>query len=361
MPSAEPGAYYIERVAALQIRPSPLRPPCHADRRIFQWKGTNTPSLTVLAIPILAHLLDLATASSLDDTASYGAGLRKFHIFCDTFSVTEAARLPAAFPLLHSFMLWAVTDPDPKDPAFADGTAFETVSIPTIRKYLSAIRAWHLAQGWPPPLSDTDREQLEFSLRGMAKMQGASWCRPLRPPITIVMMRALKASLDMADSFEACIWAMATCAFFGLMRFGEVSVPSRAAFSKEKHLTRGSCLLATDLDGRPYARLHLPAAKTAAPGECQDIFFVEEQGLCPLKALQHLAASTPAGENDPLFSWRDKQGTIQPMLKVAAMNKINSVLSNLGWGNSFGHSFRIGSASFYMAKGVETKVIRIHG
>ncbi|KAF9003893.1 hypothetical protein BDQ17DRAFT_1167883, partial [Cyathus striatus] len=155
---------------------------------------------------------------------SYGSGLRKFHIFCDIFSIAEVDCLPAAFPLIHSFALWAATDLDPHDAVFADGTVFETVSIPTVHKYLAAIRAWHLAQGWPLPLSDGDRECLEFSLRGMACMQGASRKCPPRPPITLAMLRHLKSELFLSNSFDACIWAMVMAAFFGLMWFGEVSV-----------------------------------------------------------------------------------------------------------------------------------------
>ncbi|KAF9002741.1 hypothetical protein BDQ17DRAFT_1171869, partial [Cyathus striatus] len=162
--------------------------------------------------------------ASLDESTNYGAGLRKFHLFCDIFTVPKVDCLPAAFPLLHSFALWAVTDPDLVDPGFADGTTFKTLLIPTICKYLAAIHAWHLAQGWPPPLSEEDRTRLEFSLHGMARLQGASRRHPPQPPITILMLLALCASLDLSSSFDACIWAMATSAFFGLMRFGEVSV-----------------------------------------------------------------------------------------------------------------------------------------
>ncbi|KAJ7216472.1 hypothetical protein GGX14DRAFT_304183, partial [Mycena pura] len=62
-----------------------------------------------------------------------------------------------------------------------------------------------------------------------------------------------------------------------------------------------------------------------------------------------------------LFSWRDTHGIIHPMVKSAALKRINSILGAWGWGTAFGHSFRIGGASFYLAKGVNPEVVRLAG
>ena len=162
-------------------------------------------------------------------------------------------------------------------------TSFEPVSISVVRKYLSAICAWHIAQGWAPPLSEADHERINWSLCGLENMQG-NRKSPLRPPITIPMLRALHATLNLDDPFEACIWAMALCAFWGMMRFGEVSVSSRSAFDKSKHLKRCDIHFGVDLDGKQYAHLDLPSAKTARPGQTQSVFLIPQEGLCPLQA-----------------------------------------------------------------------------
>jgi hypothetical protein len=344
----------------LQLNSSPLRPHCHADERIFLWKGVHTAPASTINNPTIQLIAALATRASLRDTSSYGSGLRKFHLFCDIFTIPESDRLPASFPLLHSFALWAVTDPSMLDLSPANGVWFEPVSVTVVRKYLSAIRAWHIAQGWPPPLSDEDHERINWSLRGLGNILG-NRKRPIRPPITIDMLRALRATLKLDNPFEACIWAMVTCAFWGMMRFGEVSVTTRNAFDKSKHLTRRDVHLGTDLDGKPYARLDLPSAKTAKPGEIQSVFMVPQEGLCPIDALKNLATIVPAGPEDPLFSWRDQHGNIRPMVKSKAISHINVILKSWGWGTAFGHSFRIGGASFYLAQKVDPEIVRIAG
>ncbi|KAG1798043.1 hypothetical protein EV424DRAFT_1333064 [Suillus variegatus] len=191
----------------LQLNPSSLCPPCRAEEHIFRWHSTNTPPPSTIEHPLIQHVASLANRASLRDTASYGAGLRKFHLFCNIFSIPESARLPASFELLHSFVLWA------------------PVSSGVACKYLSAVRAWHIAQGWPPPLNDSNHERINWSLRGLENLHGRK-CKLLRPPITLTMLTALKATLALSDPFDACIWAMASCAFFGMMRFGEVSCKS---------------------------------------------------------------------------------------------------------------------------------------
>ncbi|PSR81117.1 hypothetical protein PHLCEN_2v6452 [Hermanssonia centrifuga] len=345
----------------LHILPSDLRPRCRAEERIFQWRGVNSPPPSVLPIPIIQRMASLASHASLSDTTAYGSGLRKFHLFCDIFSVSESDRLPAPFAVLHSFAIWAAADPDINDPTMAGTTPFEPVAVSTVRKYLSAVRAWHIAQGWPAPLSADDHSRINWSLRGLDRMQQGRRSKLPRPPITLPMLAALRRTLDISNPFDACIWAMACCSFWGMMRFGEVSVKSRNEFNSIRHITRAHVLFGHDLDGWPYARLDLPAAKTARPGETQSVFLSQQGETCPLEALRNLSQVVPAGPQDPLFSWRDRQGDLRPMVRDTAMHRINAVLHAWGWGTSFGHSFRIGGASFFLGQGVAPEVVRIAG
>ncbi len=353
----------VNPIPPLQLSPSPFRPHVRAEERLYLWYGSNTPPLAVLDIPVLRHIDALATRASLcpTTTSSYGAALRKFHIFCDIFSVPEQSRLPASFSILKSFVLWASTDPEHHNSFFLGGHIFEPVAVDTARKYLSAVGTWHIAQGWPSPLTDSDHKCIEFTLRGLARIQGGSRHKPPRPPVTLWMLAALHAVLDLTDPFDAAIWAAASCALWGMMRFGEVTVASRRAFTGALHLKWSDALMGRDLDNKPYAKLCLPAAKTAKPGEIQEVFLAQQGDLCPILALQNLAKVVPAGPADPLFSWRDSHGDIRPLVRDAALHRINSIFIALGYGTSFGHSFRIGGASYYLAQNVSPEIVRIAG
>ena len=49
------------------------------------------------------------------------------------------------------------------------------------------------------------------------------------------------------------------------------------------------------------------------------------------------------------------------MVKTKAINHINAILKSWGWGTTFGHSFRIGGASFYLSQKVDPEIVRIAG
>jgi len=247
--------------------------------------------------------------------------------------VPESDQLPASFPLLHSFTLWAITDPNVVNPSILAGVPFKPVWVSVTKKYLSAVQAWHITQGWPPPLSKEDHDCINWSLHGLKNLQ-ASCKHPLQPPVTLNMLQALQSTLKLNDPFKACIWAMAACAFWEMMCFGEVSVPSHNAFDSKKHLMHQDTHFSYDLDKRLYVCLDLPSAKTAKSREIQSVFMVPQEGLCPLEALQNLAKIVPARQSDPLFSWQDRQGNVHPMVKTMAINHINLVLKSWGWGNN---------------------------
>ena len=164
-------------------------------------------------------------------------------------------------------------------------------------------------------------------IHSMSNIQAGSQKKPLHPPITIAQLRALQLTLSLSKPFNACLWAMATCVFWGLMRFGKVLVPSRNAFSPSKHLTRGGVWAGFDDDSKCYYQLDLPSAKIATAGEIQHIFLIKQPGLCPMKALKNMVSVVPAKMDNLLFTWRDNKGKLCLMMKSAAINCINAILS----------------------------------
>ncbi|KAG1848768.1 hypothetical protein DFJ58DRAFT_638633, partial [Suillus subalutaceus] len=57
---------------------------------------------------------------------------------------------------------------------------------------------------------------------------------PLCPPVSLNMLHALNVTLTLSNPFDACIWAMVSCALFGMMCFGEVTINSRLDFKPTK-------------------------------------------------------------------------------------------------------------------------------
>jgi len=172
----------------LKLKPSPLRPNCRPPERIFRWRGVRDPPPSTISDPWISSLEQVASQASLSDPASYGSGLLKFHIFCDLFSVPEEDRLPASFDVLHSFALWATADSDIAGLSPSHAPPTRPIADSTVHKYLTAVKAWHVVQGWPPPLSNDQKERVNWSLRGMAKLQAGRHRKPIRPPVTTSML-----------------------------------------------------------------------------------------------------------------------------------------------------------------------------
>lgn len=128
-----------------------------------------------------------------------------------------------------------------------------------------------MIHGWPPPYTEDDLVVLNFSLRGLARLT-TNRSKPLRPPITVQMLKLIQEGLTLTNTFDACVWAAATSCFYGLMRLGEAACSSRESFSPQTHLSRGSAFVDRDLKNNRYIKLLLPSAKTAKPGELQQIF-----------------------------------------------------------------------------------------
>ena len=93
--------------------------------------------------------------------------------------------------------------------------------------------------------------------------------------MTVSMLWALCTSLNLGNLFEACIWVMIICTFWGMMCFGEVSVSSCSAFNMNKHLKWWDTFFGLDLDNKHYVQLDLPSTKIAKLGEVESVFMLK--------------------------------------------------------------------------------------
>ena len=113
--------------------PLPLCPHCWAEECIFLWKGINPPPLSTIADPTICLITSQALCASLQNLSSYGLCIHKFHLFCDIFTVPEVDHLLASFELLHSFAIWAVTDPSTFGPGLPANIWFKPVSVSIVK------------------------------------------------------------------------------------------------------------------------------------------------------------------------------------------------------------------------------------
>jgi hypothetical protein len=187
------------------LSPSPFRPHVLARDRIKLWSAPQSDSfhaslLGSLPVDAASRLLDVMLLSVKTKTKeNYGAGLLRFHQFCDSISIAENQRLPASEYILAAFIAsWA-------------GKVAET----TVDNWLAGLHFWHQFNGAPWH----GHSLLRRMKAGLAKLVPASSKRARRPPVSIDHMHALYRNLDLSNSFDSAIYCVACIAFWSCCRY----------------------------------------------------------------------------------------------------------------------------------------------
>lgn len=137
--------------------------------------------------------------ASLDESTrkNYGAGLLRFTQYCDCLDISETARMPASETLLCLFVAkWS-----------------GVVSRSCIDNWIAALSFWHVLNGakW------NSNKMLQTTCKGATKLQPNK--KPKRPPVTIEHLHALRDSLDLTNSFDAAVFAVACIVFWCCRRY----------------------------------------------------------------------------------------------------------------------------------------------
>ena len=205
---------------------SPFRPRVMAVDRLFSWRTpyglSHDESLLAELPPALVESAKISIMGALatSSRSTYAAGLLRFNQFCDKWQISEDARMPASYALLCAFI----------------GNYKGTTSGKTIKSWLSGLRAWHLTNHAPWYGDDKWVQMARIS----ANKEGSRYKRPLRAPVSIEHLLALRRAITISTPFHAAVWAVALVTFFGCRRLGETTVSSVSSFDPSLHVLRSA-------------------------------------------------------------------------------------------------------------------------
>lgn len=185
--------------------------------------------------------LDYLRASLAPNTLNvYGAGLRRYLQFC---SVTQVTPFPLSAPTLELFVT-----------SLGRRVAFKSIKV-----YLSGLQYFSTLRGWPHRISSMP--SLAYVLRGIRRVQGPSFSRPVRAPLLLShllwVFRRGPASFSPRDM--SMIRAAFALAFYGLLRVSEFTSPRIAFWDPALHLSRSDVVLLPPFNS---LSLRIKASKT---------------------------------------------------------------------------------------------------
>ena len=154
------------------------------------------------------------------------------------------------------------------------------------------------------------------------------------------------------------LWAVATSAFFGFFRLGELLPESVKAFAPTTGLSWGDVAL----DSRQALRMvqiHLKVSKCDQFGGGANIILeATDDALCPVKAMV-LFVTERGCALGPFFRKASGETATKPWF----VGEVQEILAKCGLNQSdfAGHSFRIGAATTADLAGIEDSAIQVLG
>ncbi|KAJ7651136.1 hypothetical protein FB45DRAFT_889763 [Roridomyces roridus] len=240
----------LSRKPSNQLSPLSLRPHVLARNRIRSWQtpyGCHVIRSLSQSFPaaLVERWQDVLAQSVEESTrAGYGAGLLRFNHFCDLHRIPEVDRMPASEALLSMFVS-----------SYGAGR----VAAGTVSTWLAGLQLWHAVN-----LAPWDGASLLARTRkGVAKLAPSSSVRPPRDPVTENHMHELRSVLDLTNSRDSAVWAVACVAWRGCCRLGELLCNSDSTFDPSRHVERGCKVKRGHAEnGHQFITFKIPWSKT---------------------------------------------------------------------------------------------------
>lgn len=310
----------------------PRKPSAHLDQ-FFEnpWPHTHSRHYRPLTARARATLEANWAPSTL---ASYAAAVSIFRSFC-----AHNGYLPDSFPAKESVLCEFAA-------SFAGSGAKSSV-----QNKLSAIKAWHTIHGAPWP----SHPRVSAVLGGVKNLSPETSRKPRREPVRLHLLEALHDALDLSSPLDSAIWAVASVAFWGQCRLGELLPSSPSKFDASKFPSRASTNFRAN-----RAAIHLPWTKTNKSFGVSIPLPAQFGVSNPATALRNHMAVNSLHSSTPLFCY-SHGGTAKMLHKALFMERCNAVWVSIGSSRLTGHSFRIGGTTELLLAGVDPDVVKVMG
>ena len=243
---------------------------------------------------------------------------------------------------------------------FAAHLALSGLAHTSIKVYFSAIGNLHSSCSHHSAYHKAFTPRLEQVLRGIKREQSITHTERVRLPITVEIMHQIYSVLSMSPTkYQGMmLWAACCIAFFGFLRVGEMTTPSRDAYDSSVHLSLGD----VSLDSRTTPTiiwLNIKQSKTDPFHKGAKLCLGRtESVVCPVKALLPYLAVRGSAPG-PLFLLEDGV----PLTRAHFKTLLSTTLKRAGLDDSKynTHSFRIGAATSAKAVGIADVHIQMLG
>jgi len=274
---------------------------------------------------------------------AYGSGILAYHVYCDSKSIEESSRAPAASTLISAFIS-----------AMAGLYAGKTIA-----SYVYGIRAWHILHGIAWVLNDNEVDAL---LKAAINLTPESSKRKKRQPYTVEFITSILQKLDPADPLDAAVGSCLTTAFYSMARAGEFTVPNLSSFQAEptKYVKRSDVRQEVDRNGLKTTVFHLPRTKSSQAGE--DISWAKQHGPSdPEVALaNHFHVNNPPPDG-ALFAYKHSTNSHRPLTKTKFIARLAKAAKEAGLNPLQGHGIRIGATLEYLLRNIPFDVVKTMG
>ena len=181
------------------------------------------------------------------------------------------------------------------------------------------MHSLHLTSGFLGVFNTQSTPRLGQVLQGIKRYQACSRLPTIRLPITIKIMRSLKAVLarNHKDYQNIMMWAACCIAFFGCLRCSEFTAPNQTSYDPTIHLSYSDVVVDSKISPS-MVFLHIKQSMTDTTHEgAQVVLGLTGKEACPVKVLLPYVYGSQGCTTRPLFITADNHYLTQPLFRSA--------------------------------------------